>query len=337
MKRILLTLAISAICYCSHAQINVVADTTAIGMGATSILWNYKFTYLNHLIAHGGLGWYNDPQFTGGQTAYLGGYSGIKMFTTGQARLVLNSAGNMGLGTTTPLNKFVINAGENNRTIEIAGNNFNGNPNTHYFPALSFYSTHDGLRAAAPSAEIVFSDRPGTLNYAINSRTSDILFYTAHSYDAPSNLYGNYPDLTMVIRSTQDGGYVGIGTTHPDQKLTVNGTVHAKSVLVDLNVPVPDYVFDPGYPLLSLGEVKTFIDSHRHLPEIPSAEQVAKEGLNVGEMNVKLLKKVEELTLYLIEQNKQLAAQNEAIKSDHEEINKLREQLSILTKSLIKN
>jgi len=100
------------------------------------------------------------------------------------------------------------------------------------------------------------------------------------------------------------GGNIGIGTTNPDQKLTVKGKIHAEEVIVDLNVPVADYVFHPTYKLMPLNQVEQYVKTNNHLPEIPSASEVAKNGMNMGEMQNKLLQKVEELTLYAIEQDK---------------------------------
>ncbi len=94
---------------------------------------------------------------------------------------------------------------------------------------------------------------------------------------------------------------VGIGTATPDAKLTVNGTIHAKEVLIDLNGPLADYVFEPDYVLPSLSKVKQYIQENKHLPDIPSATQVEQEGMSVGEMQNLLLQKIEELTLYTIE------------------------------------
>jgi hypothetical protein len=101
-------------------------------------------------------------------------------------------------------------------------------------------------------------------------------------------------------------GNVGIGTSSPNQKLTVNGTIYGKEVKVDLNVPGPDYVFEKDYPLMSLEETKAYIDANKHLPEVPSAKEMEKNGVQLGEMNMLLLKKVEELTLNLIHLNERL-------------------------------
>ncbi|MNQ47938.1 hypothetical protein D3C85_617970 [compost metagenome] len=96
-------------------------------------------------------------------------------------------------------------------------------------------------------------------------------------------------------------GDVGIGTENPDAKLAVNGIIHSKEVKVDLNVPAPDYVFANDYKLRSLQEVENYVKQNSHLPEIPSAKEFGKNGIQLAEMNMALLKKVEELTLYIIQ------------------------------------
>jgi len=108
-------------------------------------------------------------------------------------------------------------------------------------------------------------------------------------------------------------GNVGIGTTSPNQKLTVNGTIYGKEVKVDLNVPGPDYVFEENYNLPSLTEIENYIKQNKHLPEVPSAKEMETNGINLSEMNMILLKKVEELTLHLIEMKKQMGAQEKRI------------------------
>jgi len=111
---------------------------------------------------------------------------------------------------------------------------------------------------------------------------------------------------------TVNGSDVGIGTTMPDAKLAVNGTIHSKKVIVDLN-GWSDYVFKKDYKLMPLAQVKSYIDQNQHLPDMPAASVVEKDGINLGEMNKLLTKKVEELTLYLIEMKKDNELLNQRI------------------------
>lgn len=100
-------------------------------------------------------------------------------------------------------------------------------------------------------------------------------------------------------------GYVGIGTTNPTERLSVDGTIRAKEIKVEAG-PWPDYVFQKDYPLAPLSEVEQYIQAHGHLPAMPSAATVEQEGVSLGLMNKLLLEKVEELTLHLIEKDKAL-------------------------------
>ncbi|RXG11366.1 hypothetical protein DSM03_1173 [Leeuwenhoekiella aestuarii] len=112
---------------------------------------------------------------------------------------------------------------------------------------------------------------------------------------------GGEPNVRLHIAGD---GRVGIGTTNPDEKLTVKGKIHTQEVRVDLNGAVaPDYVFKKEYNLKSLEEVKKYISNTGHLPNIPSAEEMDENGINLKEMNLKLLEKIEELTLYFMEEH----------------------------------
>lgn len=124
---------------------------------------------------------------------------------------------------------------------------------------------------------------------------------------------------------TQKNGMIGIGTSDPDQKLTVKGKIHTQEVLVDLNGAVaPDYVFEKyyqgqsalnsDYQMLDLKSLEAFLKQNHHLPEIPSAQKLKEDGLELKKMNLLLLQKIEELTLYAIEQQKQLDALQDQIK-----------------------
>lgn len=123
---------------------------------------------------------------------------------------------------------------------------------------------------------------------------------------------------------SEKDGKIGIGTTNPDELLTVKGKIHTQEVLVDLDGAVaPDYVFEkhfigysemmPEYSLITLEELEAFLKENNHLPNVPSAETMQKEGISLKEMNLLLLQKIEELTLYTLQQQKEIDALKEKI------------------------
>ncbi len=116
------------------------------------------------------------------------------------------------------------------------------------------------------------------------------------------------------------GGNVGIGTTTPDMKLTVKGNIHAEEVKIDLSIPAPDYVFREDYNLRTIDEVENYIKENNHLPEIPSAKEFERNGIMQAEMDMNLLKKIEELTLYTIAQEKKLKSQNSMLEKQNEQL-----------------
>jgi len=124
-------------------------------------------------------------------------------------------------------------------------------------------------------------------------------------------------------------GNVGIGTSTPDSKLAVNGTIHSKEVKVDMN-GWPDYVFNKEYNLPTLAEVEKHINEKGHLENIPSEEEVVKNGINLGEMNARLLQKIEELTLYSIEQAKEI----KVLKEENKSFKNLSERLSVIEQKI---
>ena len=132
-----------------------------------------------------------------------------------------------------------------------------------------------------------------------NPKETGIRFYIEHN---PSN----------PLMSIMQVGNVGIGTAMPQSKLAVNGDITAQKVKITTN-GWADYVFDPGYLLRPLPELEQFINDQKHLPEIPSAAEVEKNGIDVGGNQALLLKKIEELTLYVIELNKQVQQQQAEI------------------------
>jgi len=123
---------------------------------------------------------------------------------------------------------------------------------------------------------------------------------------------GTFNDNAWTLRGNniyRMEGYVGIGTTQTyGYKLAVDGGVLAEEVTVKMSHDWPDYVFEEGYSLLPIQQLKTYINDKGHLPGIPAAEEIRETGLAVGKMESLLLKKIEELTLYIINQETKINA-----------------------------
>jgi len=114
---------------------------------------------------------------------------------------------------------------------------------------------------------------------------------------------------------------IGVANTQ-GYKLAVNGNIRAKEIKVE-NANWPDYVFAKNYKLTSLQETERYIQEKGHLPGIPSAEEVKVNGIDLGEMNAKLLQKIEELTLQLIEKGKEFSKEKEINKNQEDRLMKL--------------
>lgn len=136
----------------------------------------------------------------------------------------------------------------------------------------------------------------------------------------------SYGTSMLMIKAN---GNVGIGTTAPgSSKLAVEGTIAARRVKVTQAATWPDYVFEENYPLSSLQKTEAFIRENKHLPEVPSAKEVAENGQDLGEMNAILLKKVEELTLHLISMQKEITEVKTTNKALADELKTVRAALS---------
>ena len=139
-------------------------------------------------------------------------------------------------------------------------------------------------------------------------------------------------DLATERMSILNTGNVGIGTSSPTERLHVVGNLRVTGSIVygAPETDIPDYVFDPGYKLLPIGELEQFIAKEKHLPNIPRSSEIKEKGLNLSEFQMKLLEKIEELTLYAVEQAKTIRMQQVTLARKDIDIAALKSQNSTL-------
>ncbi|SFD51585.1 hypothetical protein SAMN05518672_102260 [Chitinophaga sp. CF118] len=192
----------------------------------------------------------------------------------------VNASGNVGIGESNPTEKLMVSG-----NIALSGTG------AYFGVALTDRLTYDGKYQPHYGMQWVMDSWTGAGPSMWMSAYGGMKFFTTGA----------------VRMSISDNGNVGIGTTAPgSNRLAVEGTIAARRIKVTQITPWPDFVFDINYQLPSLQEVENYIIANRHLPNIPSAAEVAKDGQDLGEMNRILLQKVEELTLHLIEQEKRM-------------------------------
>lgn len=167
-----------------------------------------------------------------------------------------------------------------------------------------------GIGTATPTAKLTLGNvdvigEIGRIGFDISVyQRAYIAAYRHTAVGQLTDLYfGTMGAERMRITSS---GNVGIGTITPAAKLTVEGGVLATKVKVSQTLTWPDYVFEPAYQLTPLGELEQYISENKHLPGIPSAAEVAENGLDLGDNQAALLEKIEELTLHLIRQQKEI-------------------------------
>jgi hypothetical protein len=185
-------------------------------------------------------------------------------------------------------------------------------------------SGHVGIGTSAPSHKLQISGG----DIAFDAEQTERFIRINNSFGGAIRFRGNA--VSSLDRSLQFGrfdgnnnwsslmtietnnGNVGVGLENPTEKFTVNGNVKAKKIIVS-QTNWPDYVFDSSYVLRSLLAVEKFITQNKRLPDMPSAKEVAQKGISVGDNQALLLKKIEELTLYVIELKKENIKQQEEI------------------------
>jgi hypothetical protein len=240
-----------------------------------------------------GLGIYSGPDATNGYVWM--DFSSENVFTiqggnssnsTSTPIVLQNQGGRVGIGTTSP-----------NEKLEVAGNIRQSGRTTYLYGANS--NENQALMFAG------WGVAHGGIYWRGDSRT-----FTINTGDFADNP-GHYGNANLAVT-----GNVLIGKTsqsNTSYKLDINGIARANKIVV--NTTGADFVFEEDYSLRTLEELQKYIQQNKHLPEIPSAQEMEKEGLDVGDLNIKLLQKIEEMTLYIIAQNKKMQNLEERVKS----------------------
>ncbi len=259
----------------------------------------------------------SDGTYKGGGNSRL--YAG-HVFMTG-INQVNYFKGKIAIGTMTPAYSFELRENRDGMVRAAIRNDSSGasaqaslmllSNSTAGFDIISWGSGASGDFAAFPKANSVFlrthSGSPADRMVIGTGSNAPIHFITGDSHQ-----------VTIA-----GDGNVGIGTSNPANKLEVNGRVRAEEIIVETGWA--DFVFDDAYELPSLQEVKAHIAQEGHLPGIPSEAEVLEEGVSLGETQRLLLQKIEELTLYLIEQDSVIKEQQSQITQLRGELDKLKE------------
>jgi len=222
----------------------------------------------------------------GGSNGYLE-YAGTRLFNNGS----------VGIGTSsTP--------SSTNKLTVVGNSDFQGDINVGNLSTGNLVKSGNGFFGFAPKSDnwTGFDLTGSSINKRIilgvdGGRTTNV--FDIERTDTWEHMTELRADGSAYFK-----GAISIGTTNATHKLNVNGTIRANEIIVETGWA--DYVFEKDYKLLSLPEVENFIKENKHLPDVPSAQEVSDNGVSLGDMQSKLLQKVEELTLYVIDQNKRI-------------------------------
>lgn len=322
MKKVFCTLT-AAILFCNFLFAQTLQDVTGLGAVTTNRLFV------------GGIG---GPNPSSGVYTYIGQNNPFGILesynystSSGSVLSINPNGGFVGIGTTSPGQKLDVtgsvrsyNTGFGSvdyNTSSMAYANFGSNNHGSVLISSNLYvSGNDDLK--------VVNDHTTMSGAAImipgNSQPNQngIIFYTKPVAGVVAN-----SDYSMSPRMIIDAsGNVGIGTTSPQSELAVKGTITSQKIKVT-QTGWADFVFDSAYQLQPLSQVEKYIRQNKHLPEVSPAAIVAKEGVDLGDNQVVLLKKIEELTLYVIQQNKELQAQNKQIQDQNHRMKQMEKEL----------
>jgi len=259
-------------------------DDGYIDIGPANSGWAHIYTDRPKFI-------FNKPIWSIGGAFSSYSTANLNLQTNGSNRItILNSNGNVGIGTTSPQEKLHVNGHilvPSDKQLRFGTENS---------------STGQLIIHNASCCYNTYADFTGNLYFRPESGQGNTISFQKDG----TVLIGMWPRYEDSVTPT-DGN-----------KLSVNGGILCESVTVVQSVPTSDYVFEDYYTLRSLDEVEKFVKENKHLPEVPSAKEFKEKGYNMGEMDDLLLRKIEELTLYVID----LKKENEKLSQRVQELEK---------------
>ena len=276
------------------------------------------------------------------------------------ATVIFRQNGNVGIGTTNPKGKLDVNGGYFSKGREVmvsdglssylktAGNIYFENSNSVLATILN--NGNVGIGTTSPSAKLSVNGGIQKLTdwNGVDGRWDNLIKYghkndLEHSGSRKNRWHGIDATITAGGAASNKMKFrVYSGTNAdlaPKDVMTLNGlgnvAIHGKLESKEVkvtNTPTADFVFEKDYNLPTLKSIEKYIKEKKHLPEIASAKEMEKNGVNVGNFQIQLLQKIEELTLYTIDQEKKLKTQRENFEQQQEEINSQKEEIEELKK-----
>jgi trimeric autotransporter adhesin len=267
---------------------------TFIGYGANGVAGISNATAIGNL-----------SQVTQSDSLILGGINGVNGATVDTY---------IGIGTTSPDRQLVVEGEQAiGRFRRYYGTE--DHPSPIYAPAL-LMERAKGTRDAP--LDITEGDYLGKVQFRgmVNGEMLEYGMFAFVANDAERNGRFSFIDRDMVTErmSILNTGEVGIGTTNPTESLEVVGNIKLSGgIYYNPAIVAPDYVFDKDYKLMPVEELEKYLAAEKHLPKIPSAQEIKEKGLEMSRFQMSLLEKVEELTLYVVQQKKAIDAKDAEI------------------------
>ncbi|MCC8145074.1 MAG: hypothetical protein LIO93_01265, partial [Bacteroidales bacterium] len=294
-----------------------------LSIGDDYIYWlkNDTFTYDNKTMGRYGLKWARDSWVTCCASLWLSSYGGFKFFTSGnQPKLTIKNNGDVNItgDQYLPTNKSLYLGSSKQMQLKFDGTNSQIN-----------FSGQLQLNNTSSNHEITFIRYGAQTQFIIgdkNHQPNKDLRRFKLNFQNDASQSKVYIDNTGGPIYLRVNNYKQVAAFHTGG-LVVDGEIEAKKIVTKTSVAFPDYVFSDNYQLRSLKEVKKHIQEHKHLPEIPSEAEVKENGIDLTELQVKLLLKIEELTLYTIQQQEVIEEQQKMFDSLYKEINQLKNQI----------